>query len=121
KLDNAIIEHEEARKVAYITSIERQGIEKGIKQGIEQGIEQGIQKGELQIAREDVIEVLMIRFGKLPKKLVKSIKQIDELTLLKTLLKKAVVVESLAKFKRLVADLLTDKPAKPNRIASHDD
>lgn len=38
-------EIEEAKKMPYVTSVERIGIEKGLKQGIEKGIEKGIERG----------------------------------------------------------------------------
>lgn len=46
----------------YITSVERQGIQKGIQQGIEQGIEQGFQQGETTLLQK----LLQRRFGPLP-------------------------------------------------------
>lgn len=53
---------EEDRKMPYITSIERMGIEKGIRQGIQQGIEQGIEQGAAQVLER----LLVRRFGELP-------------------------------------------------------
>ena len=57
------IQHIEGEKVmAYITSIERIGIEKGVLQGVQQGIQQGIQQGESKLLRK----LLEHRFGALP-------------------------------------------------------
>jgi hypothetical protein len=70
---------EEERKMPYVTSAERigiekgiqqgikQGIEQGIKQGIEQGIEQGIQQGARQGEAALLIKLLERRFGPLPR------------------------------------------------------
>jgi hypothetical protein len=37
-------EYEEEKKMRYVTSIERSGIEKGLIQGIEQGLKQGLKQ-----------------------------------------------------------------------------
>jgi flagellar biosynthesis/type III secretory pathway protein FliH len=63
----------------------------------------------LQTVREDVIEVLMIRFGELPKLLVKTIKLIGDLALLRTLHRKAITIESVPHFEQLLIDLLPDE------------
>ena len=101
--DEQLEQYEEEQQMTYMLRAERRGIEKGIQQGIQQS-EQKV----LKIAREDVIEVLMIRFGELPKLLVKTIKRLDKLPLLKTLLKKAVTIESVDLFEQFVADQLPD-------------
>jgi len=75
----------------------------GRAEGLRQSREQ-----VLQTAREAVIEVLMIRFGKVSKKLMSMINQLDELMLLKILLQKAVTSESLAEFDLYVTNLLAD-------------
>ncbi len=80
----------------------QQGLQQGMQQGMQQGLQQGIKQGLLQTARDDVIEVLMIRFGELPKLLVKWIKFINNLTVLKNLHRQAVIVETLAKFEDLM-------------------
>ncbi|MDM8528313.1 hypothetical protein QUF58_08865 [Anaerolineales bacterium HSG24] len=101
---------EEKQEMPYVISAVRHGIEKGIQQGIQQSEQKILQSEQkvLQIAREDVIEVLMIRLGELPKQLVKTIKQIDELVMLKTLLKKSVTVESVALFEQFLIEQLSD-------------
>ena len=40
-----LIDYEAAMSTPYITSVERQGIEKGRQQGIEQGLQRGMQRG----------------------------------------------------------------------------
>lgn len=87
--------------MTFITSIEEIGIEKGIKQGIEQGI--------LQKAREAVIEVLEIRFEFVPEALVEAINTLDDVGILKTLHKQAVIVESIEQFTQDMDNLLADK------------
>lgn len=52
---------EEEKKMQYITSIERMGIQKGIEQGMQQGIEQGMQQGERLLLKRQLLR----RFGEL--------------------------------------------------------
>lgn len=54
------------KKVAYITSIERIGIERGMRKGIERGMQQGIQQGQLEGERLLLDSQLKHRFGRLP-------------------------------------------------------
>ncbi|MGK7878176.1 MAG: transposase, partial [Xenococcaceae cyanobacterium] len=91
--------YEEERRMPYITSIERLGIQRGIQQGMEQGI----QRGSLQTARESVIEVLETRFEEVPSKLRDRLNSINDLALLKQLLKQAITIPSPEEFKQLIA------------------
>ncbi len=56
--------------------------------------------------RESVLESLEARFGVVPRSVVKQIDQIEELSLLKILHKKSVVVDSLEQFKKIIASLM---------------
>ena len=81
------IQHfEEENQMPYITSFERLGHERGVTEGI-------IQKG-----REDVIEVLEVRFGEIPTEVIQKINQIEDSSLLKTLLREAIALGSLEQF-----------------------
>ena len=73
---------EEDLQMPYVTSIERLARQEGV-----------LQKG-----REDVIEVLEVRFSDLPSDLVEKINQIEDLGLLKTLHRQAITIGSLAEF-----------------------
>ena len=64
------------------------------------------QKGKLQSVRESVIENLEARFDVVPRSVVKGIDEIEELSLLKILHKKSVVVDSLGQFKEIMARLM---------------
>ncbi|MCD6184483.1 MAG: hypothetical protein J7K84_01635 [Deltaproteobacteria bacterium] len=84
-----IIQHKETVMLAqYIR-------EKGMQQGMQQGIQQGIRQGIVQAAREDIIEVLELRFGKISPAIIDRINQINDPSKLKKLLKKAVQVEKI--------------------------
>jgi hypothetical protein len=88
----AITEYEEEHKMQYVTAIERKGIEQGIEQGLEQGI--------VQSTREDILEVLALRFEETPDELADQLDEIDDAAWLKELLKLAVTAPSLEAFAR---------------------
>jgi len=124
QFNQELAQYEEEQTVTYVIRAVREGIEQGIQQGIQQSeqkikeseqkikeSEQKIKESEqkvLQIAREDVLEILMIRFDTLPESLIKAMTQVNELPQLKTLLKKAVTTESIARFEQFFADQLAD-------------
>jgi hypothetical protein len=80
---------EEENNMQYVTSIERLAREEGI-----------IEKG-----REDVIDVLQIRFGELPNELVDKVNQVEDVTQLKMILNRAVTTNSLSEFQQAIAHL----------------
>ena len=89
-LDNSfqteIKRFEEEKTMPYVTSIERLGI----------------QTGRLTSCREDVIDILEIRFEIVPSSLREMINEIDDINQLKILLKQAVTIASLAEFQQLI-------------------
>ncbi len=72
----------------------------------EQWTQQGLQQGKLQSVRESVVENLEARFDVVPRSVVKRIDEIEELSLLKILHKKSVVVDSLGQFKEVMAKIM---------------
>jgi hypothetical protein len=72
----------------------------------EQWTQQGIQQGKLQSVRESVIENLEARFNVLPRSVIKGIDEIEELSLLKILHKKSIVVDSLEQFKEVMVKIM---------------
>ncbi len=75
----------------YITTFERKGIQKGLQQK----------------AREDVIEVLEIRFGSIPSLMIEGITQENDPETLKRLLRQAVTVDSIETFQQYLNETLT--------------
>ncbi|HBL62825.1 MAG TPA: hypothetical protein DDZ80_31965, partial [Cyanobacteria bacterium UBA8803] len=75
-----INQYEEERKMPYISSVERIGIEKGREQGREEGREEGIQQGAGQM----LIKLLEHRFEPLPKDVKAYLHQceVDQLNIL---------------------------------------
>lgn len=92
--------YEEAQRMRYITSIERLASE--------EGREEGIELGALQQAREDAIEILQTRFGEVPNSIVEIINGIEDASLLKTIFKRAIAIESMAEFQQFLAQILPD-------------
>ena len=88
--EQEIEQFEEETRMSYMTSWERRGREKGIQEGIPQGIQQGIQ------------EILETRFGEVENSLMNSVKEINEISRLKTLLRQAMTVNSLQEFQSLL-------------------
>ena len=84
---------EEDLQMPYVTSFERLARQEGLDEGI-------LQKG-----REDVIDVLTIRFSDVPPSLVEAINQIEDPSLLKTLLRQAITIGSLAEFQGFLDQL----------------
>jgi hypothetical protein len=73
---------EEDLQMPYVTSIERLARIEGV----------------LQNSREAVLEVLEVRFSALPHELIERINQIEDLELLKTLLRQAITIGSISEF-----------------------
>jgi len=74
----------------YVTTIERWARQKGLEQGV------------LQKSREAILEVLEVRFGSVPEELTESLNQIQEDSVLTSLLRQAITVDSLETFQGLV-------------------
>jgi hypothetical protein len=89
---------EEENQMPYITSVERIARMEGISQGISEGISQGIAEGILQQRREDVLEVLEVRFGEVPTEMSQKINGIEDPEVLKTLHREAIAIESVEQF-----------------------
>ena len=122
QFEQMLVEYEEAKQVEYITSIERLGMKRGFQQGVQQGDQQGFQrglqqgeqrgfqqgeqkgtqKGLLKGGRENIIEVLQVRFDAVPERVAEAINAIDQLETLKFLLKQAITVASLEEFEALL-------------------
>jgi hypothetical protein len=76
------------------------------QEGVQEGIQEGIQEGMLRKSREAVLEVLEARFDFVPRSISSVIGAIDDPVTLKTLLRKAIIVESLDHFRQLVDEIL---------------
>ncbi len=85
KFNQEIHEYEKEKKMPYITSIERLGMEKGLKEGLEKGLKEGLEKGS-QDELLGVIEFgLQKQFGKKGAKLFNSICKIKDVEKLRAI------------------------------------
>ena len=98
KFHEEVTRYEEGKKMPFITTAEKIGIEKGEKIGVK--------KGKMDKAREDIGEVLEIRFGTVPKRLVEKIKEIRDDKVLSSFHRKAILVNDLEEFEQLINNTL---------------
>ncbi len=61
----------------------------------QKGMQQGMQQGIIQNAKENIIEVLELRFGKISPEIIDNINQINDSAKLKELLKKAIQIKKI--------------------------
>ena len=74
----------------YVTSVERLAKEEGI----------------LETSRENTIDVLQMRFGEVPSSIVEAINRINEVSVLKTLLRRSIAIGSLAEFQDVLDEMV---------------
>ena len=63
---------------------------------------EGKQKGQVEATRESVFDNLEVRFGVTPEDITQKLKSIDNLSVLRQLRKKAIVVKSLDEFREIL-------------------
>ncbi|MBL7064195.1 MAG: Rpn family recombination-promoting nuclease/putative transposase [Anaerolineae bacterium] len=83
----------------------QQGMQRGIQQGMQRGIQQGMQQGLLADAREALVDILEARFEKVPRDMLEVIKQSKDVSILKRLRRKAVMVRSMQEFAQTIGGL----------------
>jgi len=103
---NALREFEEDTRMPYVTNVERRGIQQGLQQGLQQGMQQGLQQGLVQEAREAIVDILEVRFETVPHSIAKTVQDMDDLSLLKVLRRKAAKVGGMEEFRGFLEDLL---------------
>ncbi|MCP4697941.1 MAG: hypothetical protein GY862_13975 [Gammaproteobacteria bacterium] len=88
--------------MAYVTSFERRGME----------------KGRLQNLQKNVAEILSVRFKEIPEPLVQKIRSIADTVFLSELLRKAILVESIPVFERIIKEHKEHDEAAQDRLAA---
>jgi hypothetical protein len=83
RFDQSLQELEEEKRMPYITSVERHGIEKGI------------QEGRLQALRESVTDLLEARFPPVPEAIRAQIMAVEDSARLKEFLQRAAIASSM--------------------------
>ena len=87
-----INEYEEKRKMPLLSNIERRAMEIGQE------------KGAKATRRDDIIKLLQKRFGELPKNLITTINEIEDILFLERLILETISVNSVAEFAELVKE-----------------
>ncbi|NER22559.1 MAG: hypothetical protein F6J96_18035 [Symploca sp. SIO1C2] len=64
------------------------------------GMQRGIQQGTVQTAHEWLLEVLTVRFEVVPPEVTEAINQIEDVSVLKQLLRKAITITSMVEFQQ---------------------
>ena len=90
------------KKEGELMTIAEQLRMEGHQKGLQQGLEKGIEKGQLEDALESVFDNLEVRFGVTPEDIALKLKSIDDLSVLRQLRKKAIVVKSLDEFREIL-------------------
>jgi len=97
KLHDELVQHKETAMLSkYIREQGiQQGVQQGIQQGIQQGVQQGVQRGIIKNAKENILEILELRFGKVPPEIVEKINQTNDPEILRNFLKQGVQAKNL--------------------------
>lgn len=101
---NKIQKYQEEKKMPFIAPFEIILMEKGLQKGLKQGLKQGEQKGSNREAQAALLDIMRDRFGKLPAALTQKIKNLDDLSLLRSLRKKAMKAKSLEDIQILLVE-----------------
>lgn len=104
-----LIAYEEEKKMPYITSAERIGIEKGKLEGRDEGRNDGRDEGMLFDAREMVLEALDEKFSNnIPTDIHDQIKALNNRILLKRLLRSAIQSKDIDDFRQSMKNLASE-------------
>ncbi len=92
--EEKLTQYQEERKMPLLTNIEQRALVKGQEIGAK------------ETRKQDIINLLESRFNTLPEKLVNSIKNIEDLSVLKYLLIQTIKVNSVTEFEQLINENL---------------
>lgn len=74
-----VFAYEEEKNIPYLSSIERNALQKGIEQGMEEGLEQGMEKGLEKGLLEGINLALHAKFGRQGQTLMDKVRALDDL------------------------------------------
>lgn len=81
-----------------MSTLAQQWVEQGIEKGIEKGMEKGLAHGQQKAMRENILDLLQIRFGSYPELAATRLQTIEDLDKLRFLLRQAATAESMTTF-----------------------
>lgn len=105
-------EVEEMKNVSFIED----WIEEGIEEGIKKGIEEGMERGRLEMARENIAQVLLTRFdpsARTMRPVEQQLAKLVSLSALQKLHREAILAETFEDFATLVAHSLEEEQLPP--------
>jgi len=103
-----LIAYEEEQKMPYVTSAERIGIEKGKLEGRSEGLD----IGQLNEAREMVLEALDTKFSSnVPADIHKLIKDLNNRIILRKLLRSTIQSKDIEDFRKTLEEITAEDPA----------
>jgi hypothetical protein len=92
---NKLNQYEKERNMPFLSPIEEMALERGQQIGVK------------ETRKQDIIKILQNRFDNLPDELVKSVNQIDDMSVLENLLLPSISVNSLEEFQQLINENLS--------------
>ncbi|NET27051.1 hypothetical protein [Okeania sp. SIO1I7] len=95
-LESKINQYEEEQKMEFLSTMEERAIERGQQLGQQIGAKEN--------CRQNIIDLLQVRFLSVSESLVETLNNIEDLTLLKQLLLETIRVNSIAEFEKLIQD-----------------
>jgi len=101
EFNNKLEQHEKELNMPFLSTIEELAEERGQVKGK--------QIGAKETCQQNIFDLLENRFGTLPERLIKTLKQIDDLMVLKQLHLKTISVNSLEEFQKLIDAELQSK------------
>jgi hypothetical protein len=107
-----LIAYEEEKKMPYVTSAERIGIEKGRLEGRSEGMDLGMDKGMLFNAREMLLEALDEKFSSdTPADIKQQIQALNNKIMLKKLLRSTFRSKDIDDFRKTLEEITAKDPA----------
>ncbi|MCT7956096.1 transposase [Laspinema palackyanum] len=94
QLRTELIEYREEKQMPFISPMEE------LIQ--EEAMERGLQQGTLQTQRENILDLLQVRFGEVPQSLVEAVNRLEDISTLKQLHRQTISVGSIAEFEQLL-------------------
>ncbi|MCT7958375.1 hypothetical protein [Laspinema palackyanum] len=90
QLRTQLIEYREERQMPFISPMEELIQEEAMERGI------------LKTQRENILDILQVRFGEVPQSVVEEVNRLEEIPTLKQLLRQTISVGSIAEFEQLL-------------------
>lgn len=87
--------------------IQEEAREQGRQEGLQEGLQEGRQEGMMEKLRENILQILQIRFGELPQEVLEAVNGIEEMDILNSLLREAIAIASIAEFQVFMTSVRT--------------